>query len=78
MGLVVISPGSVEVGEVLEDRGGPAEDRALLGRELAEALVQPGGPAVAVGQQAAEAGLGELDDDLAAVGLVRPADDVAV
>ena len=54
-----------------------AEDGALVGREVAQPLGEPGVAAVAVGQHGGAARVGELDDDLAAVGLVRAAYDVA-
>ena len=65
-------------GEPGEDRRGVAEGGALGRREAGEPAGQPGVAALAVGQHGGAAGVGERDDDLAAVGLVGAADDVAV
>ena len=85
MGLVVtpravrrVSRSVSRPGEPGQDRRGVAEGGALGGGEAAELLGQPGVAALAVRQHGRAPGVGERDDDLPAVGVVRPAHDVAV
>src|SRR4051812_3769223 len=66
-------------GELLQDRGGLAEHAELVGAQLVELPGEPRLPATTVLPQQLATGVGDGDDDLTTIGLVRhPADEPAV